>query len=454
MATVTPIRQYQVLITPLVGKDEYGTEIDVSKDIDLSDYIKEGGIGSIKQDVDNGDYDIGVFTYGSITVRALNFNGQFNDENDWRSIFPYSRDKAKLVVNFLDLKGDTLLSFNGLINEDGTRQDFLKDEVKFKVLSQDSVIRKTKVSGGTIRNGDLFSTAIKSIINVPEITSVLDYVDAAINVGLDLEIDDGSWFDDKTTKAALDALMVASNSVFVLEDCTMTVRTRQENSGRVFNFYGHGDLFGRENILNIKNLNTGVQRMFNSVVVNDRVVSDQTLIETYSLRQKTIDLAFITDNDKLELIGKNILTEFKYPKMELEIETTTEVAKGLGLFDLVAIDFPYRVKPADGETLPTYGVSRYGSAVYPFIQGNMKIRPTFAFKVIGFQEKPKDYKTIVKLRQRGITVSDGMFADIATLYGSAIYGLSAYEFDFERVSPDRINVYGAGLYGTMIYRQE
>lgn len=452
MATVTPIRQYQVLITPLIEKDTYGTEIDVTKDIDLSDYIKEGGIGTIKQDVDNGDYDIGVFTYGSITIKALNLDGRFNDEMDWRSIFPFSRDRAKVVVNFLDPDGNTLISFDGLINEEGTRQDFLKDEVKFKVLSQDSVIRKTKVSGGVIADGALFSGAIKSLINVPDITSVLTYDEAEISVGLDLAVDDGSWFDDKTTKEALDALMVASGSVMVIENNTMIVRTRQENSGNVFNFYGHGDLFGRENILNIKKLNTGVHRMFNSIVVNGFEVSSPTLISTYGLRQKKIDLEFATNSDTINAIAENILDEFKAPKLEMEIETTTETAKGLSLFDLVSIDYPYRRKPADDNPLPTYGLSVYGTAVYPFIQGNMKINPSLAFKVIGFQEKPKGYTTVVKLRQRGISVSDGLLANVATLYGSAIYGESAYQLNADRISPDRINVYGGGLYGTVIYR--
>lgn len=453
MATVTPILQYQVLITPLIDMDVYGDVIDVTKDIDLSDFIKDGGIGTIKRDVDNGDYDIGVFTYGSITLKALNINGQFNDENDWRSIFKYSRDKAKVVVNFLDNQGNTPISFKGIINEDGTRQDFLKDEVKFKVLSEDSVIRKTKVSGGVINAGTLFSQAIKNIINVPEITSVLTYDDSKINVQLDLEIDDGTWFDNKTTKAALDALMVASNSVMTIEDSVMVVRDRLENTGSVFNFYGHGDLFGRENILNIKNFNTGVQRMFNSIVINGREVDDPVLIQTYSLRQKRVDLGFIDDNTKEEIIGNNILDEFRAPKIELEIETTTETAKSLKLFDLVAIDYPYRVKPANEDPLPTYGVSRYGEAVYPIIQGNMKIRPALAFKVIGFQEKPKNFRTVVKLRQRGRTISDGLFSSFATLYGTAIYGEGVYQQDIDRVDPNTVSVYGAGLYGTMLYRQ-
>lgn len=453
MATVTPIRQYQVLITPLIEQDTYGDVVDVTKDIDLSDYIKDGGVGSIKQDIDNGDYDVGVFTYGSITMKAINIDGRFNDESDWRSLFKFSRDKAKVLVNFLDPQGNISTSFNGLINEEGTRQDFLKDEVKFKVLSQDSVIRKTKVAAGTVNVGTTFSQAIKSIINVPEITSVLTYDESKVNVGLDLAIDVGSWFDNKTSKEALDALMVASCSVMVIEDSTMVVRTREENSGNVFKFYGHGDVFGRENILNIKKYNTGLHRTFNSVVVNDFEVSDNIYIDTYTMRQKKVDLGFLTDQTKLETVGNTILDEFKVPKIELEVETTTEVAKGLNLFDLVSIDYPYRVKPVNTDVLPTYGVTRYGEGRYPIIQGNMKIRPTFAFKVMGFQEKPNTFRTVVKLRQRGTTISDGLFGSIGTYYGTAIYGESVYQFDSEREDPNKISVYGAGLYGTMEYRQ-
>ena len=452
MATSIPIRQYQVLITPLVEKDTYGDVVDVTKDMDMTDYVKDGGIGTIKLDVDNGDYDIGVFTYGNITLKALNLDGKFNAETDWRSIFTFSRDKAKVEVNFLDNKGDAPISFKGIINEAGTKQDFLKDEVTFKVLSEDSTIRTTKVTGGAISSGTLFSTAIKNILNVPDITSVLAYDESKVNVQLDLEVDDGSWFDNKTTKEALDALMVASNSVMTIENSTMVVRDRLENSSNVFTFYGHGDLFGRENILNIANYNTGIQRMFNSVVVNTREVADPALIYTYGMRQKKIDLEFINTSDKMETIGRNILSEFSAPKLEMEIETTTDVAKDLNLFDLVSIDYPYRVKPANDAVLPTYGVSRYGTAVYPIIQGNMKIRPVLAFKVIGIQEKPKNFTTRVKLRQRGRSISDGLFSSIGTYYGSTVYGEGVYQYDGNRISPDRINVYGGGLYGTVIYR--
>lgn len=453
MSNVIPIRHYEVFFTILEDKNKYGTVVDVTKDVDMSDYIKEDGIGKIKRELDNGDYDIGVFTYGSIDLKCLNIDGRFNDENDWRSIFPYTRDKTKVLINFYNAQEITpSISFEGIIAEEGTRQDILKDQVTFKVLAKDSVIQKTKVSGGTVASGSLFSTAIKTILNVPDITSVLTFDPLKINVQLDLVIDDGSWFDNKSTRDALNALMVASNSVTTIENNTLVVRDRLENSGSVFRLYGHGDLFGRENILNITNFNTGLHRTFTSVDVNNINASNNTLIDTYGARKKTVSLPFITDDVKEFTIASNILDEFKVPKIELEVDVKTEVAKTVNLLDLVSISYPYRVKPSPGTTLPLYGVSKYGSAVYPIIQGNIKISPNAAFKVVGFKEDPKKFITKLMLRQRGRSISDGLFSTIGTYYGTAIYGESVYQFDADRIDPNTISVYGAGKYGTMLFR--
>ena len=42
MAIIRP-KSYQVLITPLIAKDTYGTQVDVSKDIEIDDFVKDGG---------------------------------------------------------------------------------------------------------------------------------------------------------------------------------------------------------------------------------------------------------------------------------------------------------------------------------------------------------------------------------------------------------------------------
>ena len=52
--------QYKVLITPLESRNVYGAEIDVTADLDVSEFVTEKGIGKIKNQIDNGDYDSGL----------------------------------------------------------------------------------------------------------------------------------------------------------------------------------------------------------------------------------------------------------------------------------------------------------------------------------------------------------------------------------------------------------
>ena len=101
--------------------------------------------------------------------------------------------------------------------------------------------------------------------------------------------------------------------------------------------------------------------------------------------------------------------------------------------------------------MPVYGVATYGTAVYPYIFGNLKIRSNIAFKVIGIKENPKKLLTLVKLRQVGTEVDDGFFNKIGTYYGSAIYGISAYQLDPDLLDPNIISYYGAAKYGTVHY---
>lgn len=101
--------------------------------------------------------------------------------------------------------------------------------------------------------------------------------------------------------------------------------------------------------------------------------------------------------------------------------------------------------------MPVYGVAKYGTAVYPYIFGNLKIRPNVAFKVIGLKENPKTFLKTIKLRQTGITIDDGFFSKIGSFYGSATYGQSLYQYDPDRLDPNRKSAFGAAKYGTVIY---
>lgn len=408
--TLHDFYRYEVLFTVLIGKNTYGETIDVTQDIDITELVKS--ISAISNDVDNGDYDIGVFVFGDITITALNNERKFSPPEDWKSIFPYSRDKTKVDVNLYDKNGTKTLSFRGLINDDATRQEINSEEIKFRVLSLDSILRQVRVSGGQVSSNQNFSVAIKNILNVPEITNVVDYSPARISVELDLPINDGDYFTDLSAKDALDELLLASNSVLYIDkQDRLFVKPRTE-SVNIFYFQGRGDEYGRENIFNISAYNTGVQRAFSSVKINETVATDVSYVDIYGFRQKDIGFDFITNVETEALIAQNILNAFKAPKEELEIEVPLEDSAGIELFDLVSVALDYRLVPYDiGGSLPLYGVAEYGVAKYPIAKGSNRIDPSKKWKVISIRENPTSLSRTLKLRIAGTTFGDGVFLE-------------------------------------------
>lgn len=426
-------QSYQVLITPLESKDTYGTTVDVTKDVNIEDYVKEKGMSTILKEVDNGDFDIGVFIFNSITLTCINFDGRFSDSNDSRTMFKYSRDRAKVVIDFFDGTSNTaLISFKGIIDDRATKLDFNKDEIKLTILSQDSILNRLKFVGGTVPTGALISTAIKLMLNRPEITSLLNFTEANITVANDYTIDDVSKFDDRILKDILDELLVCSNSVLIIDTSdNIVVRSRNHNTGSVFNFYGEGDYLGRQNIIELKDYNTGLQRTFNTVQVADTVVSEPDYIDFYGDNKKSLSFDFITNTDTQLTIARDILSYWKSPKIECIITAKTSEVRGLSFFDLVSVNYPYKVRPVPGEKLAMYGSARYGQARYPHIAGSLKISNNVAFKVIGTEEDPVTFLTKIKLRQVGTFLDDGYLSavfpeNVTARYGFAIYGLNKY----------------------------
>lgn len=427
--------RYQVFFTPLTNSDDniYGDEIDVS------DRIRLSGISNIKRSLDSSDYDVGVFAFSDLELTGYNFNGYFNDQ-DTRSIFMSIRDRCKVRVVFQeyvtvkDQEGTVLSSsltevstFQGLINEEATRLDITDETIRFKVLSRDSVLRTTKVSGGVVTNGMLFSNAIKSILNTPRITSILNFDELNINPKLDLNIDNGSFFDNKSVKESLDKLLFASNSVLIINTVgDIIVKSRDPDETKdIVNLYGKNDIHKRENIIDITAYNTGQQRMFTSFVINDVERSNPIYVQAYGLRQKKIQLDFLTDNDTIEAVADEMVDEFKIPKIEMNIKVSTRIARDIDLLDRVSVNYPLRLKPIPGTFLPVIGITQIGDSEMPlpFTFGSIAIPDRLAFKVIEIEDNPEQFTSIVKLRQIGKDFGDGVF-DTANncLVGFAVVG--------------------------------
>ncbi len=397
---------YRVYMTPRSGRVTYGDEIDVS------DYIRFDGLPSIKRSIDSTDFEIGVYSYDDLTLKALNVDGYFNDEYDSRSIFPFGRDRTKVRIVFSNTDEDTIV-FRGLINEEATKLDPFGDQISFRVLSLDSVIRNTKVSSGAISNGTLAEAAIESILNVPTITSVLTFDASNINVDQNFAVEDGSEFDNKSTREVLNQLLLASNSVMLInDDQEIIIQSREADQvNDIFNLYGPFDIQQRTNIIRITNYNSGRHRMFTAVKVNSTEVADEDYITDYGYRQKKMTLGFVTSGSVASTIASRLMREFKVSKFELTVECPTYVVRDVELLDRVSFNYPLRVKPIAGKFLPIIGSTTIGDAEMPLPDtfGSLSIDPSIAFKVVEISENPKEFETTLKLRQIGVSLDDGQF---------------------------------------------
>jgi hypothetical protein len=413
--------RYSVYFTPLedIESNTYADEIDVSDKIILS------GIGSIRSSIDSSDYDIGLFVFSDLELTGLNASGYFNESQDTRSIFRNTRDRCKVRIVFENREmvrnsSGTVLSetvtdtvtFRGLLNEEATRLDVIREKIRFKILSRDSVLRTTKISAGVITDSMTFSDAFAAILDVPRITSVLNFDAADINPALDLPIDVGSWFNNKSVKEGLDKLLFAANSVLLInDDGDMIIRSRaHDEDTSIVNLYGKNDIHRRENMIDITAYNTGRQRMFNSIVINGIEANNADFVSTFGLRQKSFTLPFITDNDNEELIAETIVEEFKTPKIELNVKIATHLARTIELLDRVSVNYPLRLEPPEGTFLPVIGVTAIDDEwmPLPYTFGAIEIPDRLGFKVIEIEHNPEKFTSILKLRQIGTGLSDGV----------------------------------------------
>lgn len=408
--------RYRVYATPRVSDTAYGAEVDIS------DYVQNVGIKNIIRGFDSGDYDVGIYVFGDIDLVCYDRDGKLSDEFDSRTIFRSGRDLAKIRVVFSAADGDTT-TFNGLITESATRDDFLSGLRTFRVLSQDSVIRTAYVTGGQVTAGDTCTAAIKKILNVPMITKVLTFDLAQISVGLDFTIDDPTAFENRSVKDVMTEILTATSSVMIIDSTgTIVVRSRTEDQSRpTLNLYGKSDIFARENIVAIQNYNTGWNRIFTSFSVNGQVATSSAFATGYGFRQKTLTFKWITSNATALLVATKLLNQFSVPKIELQVQIATQIAKGVKLLDRVSINYPLRIKPAAGSFLPVVGISKIGgSDLLPSTVGQISISPAIAFKVTEIQDDPSQFLTTLKLRQVGSTTSDGFF----NVAGNAIVGFA------------------------------
>ncbi len=379
--------------------------------------VSEDTISSISQQLDGSDFDAGVFTNSSFTMRLNNQSGSYNDVDSLTSIFGYRRAGTIVRVTWLfgasepicgmAVCGEAVLGpqevfYEGFLEDKATTLNVETNLLTFNVLGQESVLDTVEKPSGKPVNTDTVKQAIFDILDQTEITNLFTVDIGNIDPSLNFAIDDVSPFEGDTVKEVLDELLSASGSVLTIVDSVVIVSSRDESAELKYTFYGQASPRGIESIANITGYKNGQNRMFNLWKWTDTslIARNTTSIEEYGVRKKEIDYDFVTNNTTRQSILDNLRDEFGLPKVEFELKGLWDLNTiGLNQLDKVSVDYPTNSVPATGEILPIINVARVGEFRIPFSEFALTIEETERFKIIGIKANLKAQEVTFKLRE-------------------------------------------------------
>ena len=398
----------------------YIKPFDVSGDYESSftnitkDTLK---VSKIQQELDNTEYDIGIYRNSSLKLTLRNDHGRYLNVESSKSIFNFKRadsifkvtwdrNSTPLICGFLHcgnfMLGKEVDLYEGLLTDVSGTSNIDDQEISFNILGYESLFSRVEVPYATISNGDLTSSVIYDCLNQSKITDLLTVDAGNISLSTDQTIDDKSSLENETVEDALAELLKISNSVLYIKDKTIYVQARTPSASVQYNFYGQASNNGIENVINIKNYRDGVNRLYNYFTWEDTnlVQSDSTSINLFGIYKKTISSDLITDTTKRNNILSDYLAEFKDIKAELELETKLDLSTySLFQLDKVTIDYPTVYFSADDNAVPRYGLATYGSATYPFGQYSLTITDDVEFKILSRSINIEKNTVTFKLRE-------------------------------------------------------
>lgn len=402
---------FKVEIKPFDIDGNYTEFQDITSDVDL------GSFSSISQQLDNSEYNVGVFRFSSFNIGVRNQNGKFSEAGETNSIFQFKRSDSILKVSWrekpeaycgtavtgVSALGEFTEVFQGLLNDESAATSINVQNLSFAVLGLESIFSRVIVNFASLSAGDTFETIIETILNQTEITKVLTVDASNISVGVNVATDAIADFEDKTVKEALDDLLLLSNSVLYIENATVFVKPRTAGATVEKTFFGQSSSNGIEDALDIFDIRAGQNKMFNywKWANTSVVVTDTDSINANGVRKKDeLDYSYITNSTKQDNILDSLLAEFKDPKTELKILTPlTYETLALGFLDRVAIDYPPVAYGGEGD-IPIYGLAVYGASFYPISQFSLTLDPDEdQFKIMGKKVDTKFGNITLSLRR-------------------------------------------------------
>ena len=387
------VNAWRVYLNPFDDQGVYSGWVDVTKDVVFD------SLGQITENLDNTDFDVGIFRNAAVTFVVRNDGGKYSDVDNPHSIFRFRRTGTQFKLTWevdpdcnvevadadSSWVSEEIDIFKGILNDDGAAQDLETSQISFSVLGRETLLDNDSVPFTLLANGNLFSAALYTVLNRPIMTALVTVSAINITCGTDQTIDDISSFEGMTLLEATQALLAASNSVMRIVNDILYISPRTASAALQNTFYGQASSAGAESVQTIRNIRSGIAKTFNYCTWTSTtiVVEDATSVAKYGVRKKDIAYDFITDTTKREAILQSLVTEFLNPKQEFELVAPVSYANILlRLLDKVAVDYPTIHLPWDHD-LPICGNAICGSWWTPPALWNFQVSSTDYYKIIG-----------------------------------------------------------------------
>lgn len=390
--------------------------------LDIS-HLVTSGLKSLSYSLDSTDFDVGIFTQDNVNLTFNNRFGHFNDLDDSRSLWAALESrhltKFKIESGYIGEDEEVFgeVSFQGLF-DDRTFNKSDNDDVSVQILAREYVLQNLDVPAGTFGSAILASEAIFILLNRGEVIEQFGVDATYIQPDIDFILDDPAQYNGKKLNAVLNEILLLTNSVgFINSADYFEVRTRQVGPMVSLNFYSNARLPGayKDNINAIRQVNSGRQRVKNVITFGAAISkSADHHLERYGITKKNITSDAVTNLAVRQSIADRMREEWQFPKQEM-ILTTDYIGNSAKLLGLCRIDVQpdYDVKYTE---LPTFDDPEtvIDSAQLIGFTNGMFISRDRGYKIISVEHDLQAGETVLKLREKGKTLTDGWFDVLAT----------------------------------------
>ena len=385
--------------------------------IDITRWVVGGGIDRVKYALDSGDFDVGIFVANSVRLSFDNSRGRFSEKHDprsyWAALDTRHLSKVKIEAGYItdDDERSAATPFNGIWDDTSFTTDD-SDQASVTLLAREAAMRRCSVVAGTLSSSVLASAAIYTLCSRAEVTDYITVSLANINPANDITIDDPTVYVNQKLDAVLNEICLITNSVLYVNDAGALIVTGRSHTAAVkYAFNSNSETGERDNVYAVRNVNSGRQRVKNAWIWSNTSLSASSsllYLTAFGTTRKSISTAAVTTNGTRQAIINALRDEFQFPKMELEIETDYMPGE-VTFYDTVTLDVRPRLGRQDD--LPLAGAAVSGSALSVDYVSGLHIPSDMGWKVLAIEHDLLAAKTILKLRNIGTGLTDGLVVD-------------------------------------------